>query len=121
RQLRDLLNVPLGARLGHHRYWPIRVEHTGDRPGDLVLGFGPDLDDLVVAFVIGDQTAAIVALDALYLFVRAFEDAVLFRGHRDVRDGDGCAGLGGVAESESLDGIEYLGSVFVAVTPNEPR
>ena len=52
----------------------VRVEHLADRLGDLVLGLGPDLDDLVVALVIGDQTAAIVLLDALDLFVGLCED-----------------------------------------------
>ena len=88
-ELADLLRRAAGAGVGHHedrveatarvRLLPLRVGHlvgaelaqhlVGDAVGDL----GPDVDDLVVALAVGDQTLVVLILDLAHLAVGLVE------------------------------------------------
>jgi hypothetical protein len=50
------------AELLHHRL------------GDLLVGARPDVDDLVVALTVGDQTVRVLVLDLLHLDLGLVED-----------------------------------------------
>ena len=65
------------------------IQRLTDLGHDVVLGLGPDLDDVAVALFIGDQATAIVALDARNLGVGLVENPSLALRLADVADGDG--------------------------------
>ena len=53
------------------------AHHLG---GDVVGGPGPDVDDLVVFFTLGDEAVVVLVLDQLDLGLGAIENLVLFAG-----------------------------------------
>ena len=77
----------LAAELLHHRL------------GDLVVGARPDVDDLVVALAVGDETRGVLLLDLLHLVLGRAEDLLLLLGDDHVVDADRHAGTGRVVEA----------------------
>ena len=77
----------LGAELLHHRL------------GDLVVGARPDVDDLVVALAVGDETRGVLVLDLLHLAVGGGDDLDLLLGDDDVVDAERDRGAGRVREA----------------------
>ena len=61
----------LGADLAHHLF------------GDLLRDLRPDVDDLVVALAVGDETLGVLLLDLLHVLLRRLEQLDLAR--RDLR------------------------------------
>ncbi len=76
-----------GAELFHHRL------------GDVVIGARPDVDHLVVALAVGDETRGILVLDLLHVLVGGRDDlGLLFRDH-DVVDAERHRRTRGVLEA----------------------
>ena len=76
----------LGAKLVHHR-----ARHV-------VVGLGPDVDDLVVALAVGEEAGAELLLDLLHLRFRLREDLALLLRDLHVVHADGEPRLRRVAE-----------------------
>src|SRR6185436_11206741 len=57
--------------------------------GDLLAGVAPDVDELSVAFLLGDGAHAIVLLDGVGLLLAFFENAGLALGSADIGDAEG--------------------------------
>ena len=95
-QLADLLVARLGgARACQGVHQAIGVQDLLEFIGHCIGGPVPDLDDLLVALVIGEQTAAILALDLIYFSIGVGEHLLLGRRDLHIRHGHGHAGLGG--------------------------
>ncbi len=62
-ELADVALVPSGARGGHHRDRPGRVERAHHLVGHRRRGLLPHADDLLVALVLGDEAALELAID----------------------------------------------------------
>ncbi len=83
-QLGDGAETALGgAGVGHGGQVAVRVQVAPDRLGNIVGGLLPDLDDAFVLFLLGQQTAAEVALHQFHILERLFDDFLFLR-----RDGN---------------------------------
>ena len=69
----------------------------------------PDVDDLVVAFVVGDEAHCIVVHHFLHLFVAFVDDSLLFRGNDHVAEVERKAAAEGHVVTHVLDVVEELG------------
>ena len=98
-----------------------RIEHQLDRAGDLLFCARPDLDDLVVALLVRDETTPVVTLDARHLGIGSIQDSRLLRRDFDVVDRDRNAGHRGVVEAEILDLIQHGRRDVVPVLADQPR
>src|SRR3569623_657236 len=102
-ELTDLGRAAAGTRIGHHIIRvergllhflavggldAIRAELLHHRLGHLGVGVRPDVDDLIVALTVGDETRHILVLDLLHLVLGGGDDAVLARRHHHVVDAD---------------------------------
>src|SRR5580765_1209251 len=87
--------------------------------GDLVGRLGPDLDELLTALVVGDQTPLVLGLDLGGLDLVALEDLQLARRRDDVGDGDRGAGPGGPVEAVLLERVEGRRDLDLAVALGE--
>ena len=90
RRLPDVL--PLG--IAHH----LGAELVHHRVRDVVVGLGPDVDDLVVALAVGEEAGTELLLDLLHLRFRLPEDVALLLRDLHVLDPDGEPRPGRVAE-----------------------
>src|SRR5271154_3463888 len=133
RQLANLLLGTAGARVGHDEN---RVER---RPGDglalvvlaedlgrqsfdngaadLILNFGPDIDDLVVALAVGDDAVVVLLLNLADLLLRAVEQMRLLRRNGHVLDRDRDSRLGGEFEADVLQAVGENDRGLVAGAP----
>ena len=105
-ELTHLLLVTTGTGVSHHEDWVegVHVVHHG--VCDIVRSLRPESDDLVVALVLGDKTAVVLALDLVDDLLRIADDDFLLRRHDDVGDGDRHAGDAGVMVAEVLDTVD---------------
>ena len=62
-ELADVALVSAGAGRGHHRDRPVRLEALHHLVGQLARRLLPDVDDLLVALVVGDEAALELAVD----------------------------------------------------------
>ena len=90
-----LLLVHLAARVGG----VFRAELLHHGLGDLVIGARPDVDHLVVALAVGDETGRVLVLDLLHLVIGRRHDAGLLLRDDDVIDAEGDARARGVVEA----------------------
>ena len=81
--------------------------------GDLVAGVGPDIDDLVVTLLVGDDTGAILVVGLLHFGSGAGHFNLFLGGNDHVEDPDGDARAGRLAEAEGLQRVERLHSAFL--------
>ena len=113
-ELTDLGGRAARARIGHHvdgverllRYgFALAVDHLLGRKllhhglADQVARAAPDVDHLVVALALRDQTRGVLLLDFLDLGLGRFQDALLLRRHQHVVDSDRDAGARGQPEA----------------------
>ena len=87
-ELLDLLCGTTGSRVKHHVN---RVEaflvcrnlllHDSCK---LVVNGGPEVDNLVVTLVVGNETHSVVVLDILHLLVALIDEVVFFRRDEDI-------------------------------------
>ena len=93
-QLADLLARTAGLAVHHDEHGvqlqlAVVVLHGGvHRVRDPVRGVGPDVDDFVVAFAVGDDPAPVLLLDIGDFLQRFVDDLVLFLRHDHVLDAD---------------------------------
>src|SRR5438094_833419 len=119
-QLPDLLRRAAGAGIGHHEDRVegrdpadvpvgvadlLRPELAQDLVGDAVGHLRPDVDDLVVALAIGDETLVVLVLDLPDRRVGLLEQLVLARRNHHVLDADRDARLRGLLVAEVLQPI----------------
>src|SRR5690606_36320227 len=97
--LTHLHHVASRTRVHHHEDRVGLGEVVVHRLGDLVGRLGPDLDELLRALVLGDQTALVLLLDLLVSGLPLGDDLPLRLGNHHVGDGDGDAGTGGPVEA----------------------
>ena len=102
-ELTDLLDVPSGAGLRHHVDRVQRPEVLLHRLRDLVRRLHPDLDELLTALVVGEQTTRVLRLDLLRFLLVPVEDRRLGRRDGDVVEREGDAGLRRPPERQRLD------------------
>ena len=69
-QLADVALVAAGTRGGHHRDRAVRVEVLHHLVRQVLRGLLPDVDDRLVALVVGDEAALELAVDLRDLVVR---------------------------------------------------
>ena len=80
-----LASSDLGSRLRRRRSdHDGRVERVDQFLGDLLAAVRPEVEQLVVAFALGDRTRVVVAFDAVDLLLRLVEQVLLLSA--------GCAG-----------------------------
>src|SRR5690606_35185602 len=109
RDVSDLQPVTAGAR----RHHPVDVVVLGvarlHGPGDLVGRVGPDVDELLAARRVVDETLVVLGLDlgGLLLVLRYDRRLVLRRD--DVRERDGHTRTRGPVEARVLDAVERGG------------
>ncbi len=120
-ELANLLLAAAGARIGHDED---RVEfilacvmlgHLAEHLiGDPFGNIRPDVDDLVVAFAVGDGSVLILFLHLDDALAGAVDQLALVVGNDQVLDTDGNAGLGGMQETQILQVIKHLDGDFEA-------
>ena len=108
-QLADLLVIPAGAGSGHHvdRVKGIQVGQQGFPDG--VGGPGPNTDDQLIPFVIGNQAAAELGFNAVDFFIRLIQQEGFFVRDNNIRIADGNTGLGGVFIALTFNPVQHLG------------
>src|SRR5208282_4273858 len=135
-QTRQLANLLLGtarAGVGHDEdrierrpgdslALVVFAEHLGGQPLDngaayLVLHFGPDIDDLVVALAVGDHAVVVLLLNLADLLLRAFEQMRLLRRNRHVLDRDRDSRFGGEFKADVLQPVGEDNRRLVAGAP----
>src|SRR5438105_3680558 len=119
RQLADLLRGAAGAGVGHdedrvearlllllavplHRLGADLAHHLA---GHLLGDLRPDVDHLVVPLAVGDQALEVLVLDLGHFLLSAIEHLLLLGRDDHVLDGDGDAGLGGIAVPEAAQPV----------------
>ena len=107
-ELSNLLDVTAGTGEGHHVDRVEAVEVVSHGIADVLVGDGPDLDDLAMALVGAHEAHLVVFLDGGNLLVGLGEDVGLIRRNRRVVDRYRNAGARGVMEAEGLEAIEDL-------------
>ena len=105
-ELAHLLLVAACARIRHHEdgVEGVHVVHHGVR--HIVRRLRPKRDDLVVALLVRNETAAELTLDAVDLLLRRREDVLLLLGHDDVGNRDRHARKTRVVIAEVLDVVD---------------
>ena len=81
---------------------------------NLVHGLHPDLHHTGVPLVLGYQSPVILAFDDGRPLFGLCQQSRLGCRHLDVAHGDGCTGLGSIAEADLLEVVHDHGHVFVA-------
>ena len=118
--LTHLLRVTAGAGGGHHVDGPAAIERVHHRVDDGARRVGPDLDRLLVALLLADETALELAVDLEDLDLGRVDRRLLVVRDRDVIDGDRHARVRRSGEAERLDAVDDLGGHLVAVDARTP-
>ena len=84
---------------------------------DLILNFGPDIDDLVITLAVSDNAVVVLLLNLADLLLRAFEQMRFLRRNRHVLDRDRDSCLGGELEANVFQTIGENNRRFVAGAP----
>ena len=107
-ELSHLAVITAGAGLGHHGEGVEFLHALLHGFAHFVGRLGPDLDDFLISFRVGDEAAAEEILDSFYFGVFLRDDLVLIFRHGDVIDADGNAGDESVMESQRLDAVQEV-------------
>ena len=119
-ELFDLRLVAPCAGVDHHEerrrlcFAIVVLDLAIKRVGDRVGRAGPDVDDLLVALAVGDDTVAILLGNLLDFFVCLLDDLFLFFGNHHVDDTDRGAGAGCFLEAEDLELVESFDGLLLA-------
>ncbi len=114
-ELLDLRDRAARARGRHHEDRVERILRGLHRGRDVFRRFGPDLDRLVVLFVVGHEALIDEIVQLVDFVLRVFENLELRVGHDDVADRNGRSALRCITEAERLDRVEKLGRLGIAV------
>ena len=119
-ELADLLFRSAGAGVGHDvnridETFLVALLHLAEHFVRNSLGdAGPDFNDLVIAFAVGDGAVEILLLDLYCLLLAVFDQTLFVIGDDHVIDADGKACAGGEAEAQVFDFVEHLDRHFEA-------
>ena len=116
-ELADVALVPAGAGRGHHRDRPVRLEALHHLVGQLAGRLLPDVDDLLVALVLGDEAALELAVDLGDVLVRRLEPLALVLGDLDVPQADRHPAAGREVEADALDAVGEMRGLVSAEHP----
>ena len=112
-ELLDLAYGTAGSGVEHHIHRVEALLVSGNLllhyPLKLVVDGGPEVDDLVVALVVGDEAHLEVALDLGDLLVAVLDHSVFLARDDNVTEVEGQTSLEGHGVSEVLDVVEELG------------
>ncbi len=118
RELADLLLATTGAGVVHHEdgveALVVGLELLHEGLGELVVGVGPDIDDVVVTFVVGDKTHGVLGHDLLDLLVGFLDELFLLGRDDDIAEVEGEAAAECLAVAHVLDVVEEGGGDGVA-------
>ena len=89
----------------------VLLELLHEHLGDLIIDVGPDVDDLIVPLVVGDDTEVEVVHDLIDLAEAVGDDLLLLLRYDDVGEVEGEARLVGHIVAEVLDAIEEGGAL----------
>ena len=109
------------ARGRHNGNRPIRVKRILNPLLQVILGVFPFVNRNLIAFLFGHQAAAEVTVGAGHNAVSPLQNLVPLIGNRQVTDGDGRAGNGGIVEAIVFDGVDDGGRPFSANDLIAPR
>ena len=116
-QLADVALVAAGTGVGHHPDGVLlaqRLHHlVRDDLGDPL----PELDDLLVALVLGDEAALELLVDLGDVLVRLEHLRGLGDRHDDVPEADRHAAAGGELEADGLDAVHQVGGLHRPEVP----
>ena len=109
---------PRAPDAGHHRHRARWIERLHHLVADLLGRVLPDVDDLLVALVLGDEAALVLLVDRRRPVRRPASAAPAFSvGIGDVVDGDRHAAARGVVEADALDAVDEVGRLGRAEQP----
>ena len=123
-QLPDLRRTTPCPGVGHHEDGVEAVLVFADQLhhlfGDGVVGVGPDVDDLVVALLLGQKAGIVLLLDFAHLLFRFVDQFVFGFGNANIVGGDGDARHRRIFETEVFQIVQKLrgdlqAAVFVDV------
>ncbi len=116
-ELFDVIEVTTSTGVGHLDDWValIVIEVFFDVVLDAFGDGGPNLNDLLMTFFVGEHTFAVKEVDVVDLLLSLFDLFVLAIDGVDVGDSDGDGGDGGVFEALVFDLIEDRGALLGAV------
>ena len=123
-QLADVALVAAGTRVGHHPDGVLVAEALHHPVRHDLRDALPELDDLLVALVLGDEAALELLVDLDDVLVRLVEQLGLRGRDDDVPETDRHAAAGGELEPDALDAVDELGgrlAVEVAVAAVDER
>ena len=122
-ELTNLLLTTTGARVVHHvdrvEALVVGLETFHEGLGELVVGVGPDVDDVVVTLVVGDKTHSVLAHDFLDLLVGLGNHLFLFLGDKHVAQVEGETSAEGLTITHVLDIVEEVGGDGIAAGGEE--
>ena len=110
-ELTDLVLTASGAGIQHgvNRVDLLSVSFFGFREegiSHLLGGAGPDVDDLVVAFAVGQSTVGVLTVDGIDFFACGSDEFRFCLGYGHIRNGDGEACHGRVFVTEVLQIVQ---------------
>ena len=115
-QLRNGAEAAFGrAGTGHGGQVTVRVQGRADSFGDIVGGLLPDLDDALVLFLLGQQTAPEVTLHQFHILERPFDNLLFLRRDGNIGYRDGSAGTHGIFEANAFDPVGGFSRHILAI------
>ena len=114
-ELTHLCDRTTGSGVGHDLDRVVAVEAFLQGAGNLVGGALPDLDDAVVALLLGEQTAQEVLVDNIHFLLSSGDVLGLLLRNGHVIYGDGDGGTSGVLVAGLLDMVKHMGADCRAV------
>ena len=99
--------VDLSALAGGFKMFKKFIRHS-------TAGLSPDIDDLLVTFTVGQQTAVVLFKNGVHLFAGGFNQFTLTVRNLKVGDGDGKTGKSCVSVTQILDIIQQLDGRIVS-------
>ena len=116
-ELADVALVSSGAGGGHHRDRAVDLEALHHLVGHRARRLLPDVDDLLVALVLGDEAALELAVDLGDVVVGRLEPRALVLRDLDVEDADRHPAAGREVEADALDAVGEVGGLVRAEHP----
>ncbi len=111
-ELADLLLGTTGTGVHHHvdgvEALVVLLDALHQVERELAVGVCPDVDGLVVALVVGDETHVVVTQHLVHLRLRGLHQLVLLVRHHNVQQVEGQASAEGAHEAEFLDVVQEL-------------
>ena len=107
-ELLNLLIGTAGSGVSHHEDVVVLVETLEQVLGELLIRLLPGLDDFLIAFLVGRETAAVVLADFLDLRLRFRDETLLGLRHGHIRNRNGHARNRRVLVADGLDIVQHF-------------